>query len=299
MTMETCPASISSIGQWVYYTVPGFKNIYVCTCIFAPITFSHPLLRFASWVPSLMWAQGHFADCPNNCLRGNILGGAAPFFSDERIFPDGLAYKLADCTMADNHVACEIEYFNVHVDVCIDMCIMEIACSPALQLISCIWSWHFVDNINWIHDIWVSPLVHHMHGPIHFDKTMTWHIIYYNIILIDQYVCITLLHGPSHFKPPLVLPRSETYIVKWWMAHYGAPSAKPQKGWTNNKNFIDLDLGKFNRSILDGRPKIQPVKKTISKSSGKVSYSGTSDLKKTQPWPHLLMNLTFVIIDAC
>ena len=77
-------------------------------------------------------------------------------------------------------------------------------------------------------------------------------------------------------------PASETYLIKWWMAHYGAASAKPEKGWTNNPACQKLDLGKFDRRVLDGKDVVKTVKKTISKS-GKTSYSGTAQLKSTQP----------------
>ncbi|CAK9014583.1 unnamed protein product, partial [Durusdinium trenchii] len=34
---------------------------------------------------------------------------------------------------------------------------------------------------------------------------------------------------------------SNVYRIKWWMGHYGAPSAKPQVGWCNNQKFGHLD----------------------------------------------------------
>jgi len=67
------------------------------------------------------------------------------------------------------------------------------------------------------------------------------------------------------------------------MGHYGAGSAKPQRGWCNNKKFGHLDKGKFNyKEFASKREKVTTVKKGISKS-GKPSYSGTRALKETQP----------------
>lgn len=63
------------------------------------------------------------------------------------------------------------------------------------------------------------------------------------------------------------------------MGHYGAASAKPERGWTNNKKFAQLDQGKLEKTF---KPTIKTVKKTICKDTGKVSYSGSKDLKGTQ-----------------
>lgn len=75
---------------------------------------------------------------------------------------------------------------------------------------------------------------------------------------------------------------AQVYRIKWWMGHYGAPSAKPQVGWCNNQKFGHLDKGPY-RHKLQPKPKIQTVKKTVNKTTGKVSYSGTRDLKTSQP----------------
>lgn len=63
------------------------------------------------------------------------------------------------------------------------------------------------------------------------------------------------------------------------MGHFGASSAKPEKGWTNNPAFARLDQGKLDFKSF--KASVKTVKKTISKS-GKSSYSGTKDLKSTQ-----------------
>lgn len=63
------------------------------------------------------------------------------------------------------------------------------------------------------------------------------------------------------------------------MGHYGAASAKPERGWCNNPKFAALDKGKYDTKANPST--IKTVKKTISKN-GKSSYSGTKDLKSTQ-----------------
>lgn len=77
-------------------------------------------------------------------------------------------------------------------------------------------------------------------------------------------------------------PASKVYAIKWRMGHYGADSAKPERGWCNNRNFQHLDKGPYNS--YGASPKVKTVIKTINKN-GKVSYSGTPALKKTQPHP--------------
>ena len=82
----------------------------------------------------------------------------------------------------------------------------------------------------------------------------------------------------------------QVYLVKWYMAHFGASSSKPTKGWCNHKKLARLDLGKYHRRIMnDGRKKIQTVRRSISKKTGKPSYTGTPHLKSTQFWAHLLL----------
>ena len=63
------------------------------------------------------------------------------------------------------------------------------------------------------------------------------------------------------------------------MGHYAAPSAKPQIGWCNNIKFQHLDQGPYKRGP---KPKMKTVKKTVSKTTGKVFYTGTPELKSSQ-----------------
>ena len=114
--------------------------------------------------------------------------------------------------------------------------------------------------------------------------------------------------APSPSKPPCSNPGSrwidpcsipelmpvcaEAFRFSWWMGHYGSGSAKPQRGLTNNRMFAKIDLGKFDMKAFNaekGSNKVQPVKKTISKKSGKSSWSGTPQLKETQCQPQLFM----------
>ena len=64
------------------------------------------------------------------------------------------------------------------------------------------------------------------------------------------------------------------------MGSFGAPSAKPSKGWTNNKRFALINRGPYKHD--DSKAKLKTVTKTISKTSGKVSVTGTPALKETQ-----------------
>ena len=71
------------------------------------------------------------------------------------------------------------------------------------------------------------------------------------------------------------------------MSHFGARSAKPQKGWCNNRAFVRLDLGPYRRALLADKQKAQTVRKSISKN-GKKSYTGTKELKQSQFCPYLI-----------
>ena len=83
------------------------------------------------------------------------------------------------------------------------------------------------------------------------------------------------INAPSPSAP-------QVYKIKWYMCHYGGASAKPEIGFCNNRWYALLDKGKLKRSHFDGKPKAQTVKKTISKRTGKASYSGTPALKASQ-----------------
>lgn len=85
---------------------------------------------------------------------------------------------------------------------------------------------------------------------------------------------------------PAFVDSSQVFHFKWHMGHYGAWSPKPQRGWTNNQSFAELNRGPFRRS-KEPKPKVKTVKKTISKATGKVQYTGTKELKSTQSGAYL------------
>jgi hypothetical protein len=45
-------------------------------------------------------------------------------------------------------------------------------------------------------------------------------------------------------------------------------------------------MGKYDGKFFEGKTKVETVRKTISKKTGKESYSGTADLKKSQSCPY-------------
>jgi len=77
----------------------------------------------------------------------------------------------------------------------------------------------------------------------------------------------------------------QVYTFTWKMGAFeGATSEKPERGWTNNRQFARIALPyKRDPSKKSGKP---TVIKTISKS-GKPSYSGTKELKNTQYRPYI------------
>ena len=80
---------------------------------------------------------------------------------------------------------------------------------------------------------------------------------------------------------------SQVYLFKWHMGHYGAPTPKPQQGWTNSRQFAKIRKGKW--SYSDNAPSsVKTVKKTICKTSGKSSYCGTPELKASQSGTYML-----------
>lgn len=84
----------------------------------------------------------------------------------------------------------------------------------------------------------------------------------------------------------------QVFTFKWHMGHYGALSQKPQRGWCNNCNYAILDRGAWSRKVLP-KPKVKNVIKTINKETGKVSYSGTPQLKQSQSWAQLISYCMF------
>lgn len=81
------------------------------------------------------------------------------------------------------------------------------------------------------------------------------------------------------------------------MGHYGAPTPKPQQGWTNSRQFAKIRKGKW--SYSDNAPSsVKTVKKTICKTSGKSSYCGTPELKASQSGTYICYSPRWYLNDA-
>ena len=119
--------------------------------------------------------------------------------------------------------------------------------------------------------------------------------IYFTAVCIRITQTLTLRSKPSMMDLPhdFSWPTSpssgpsQVYHFKWHMGHYGAPTPKPQQGWTNSRKFAKIRKGKWSY-LDDGRPSVKTVKKTISKTSGKASYCGTPELKASQSGTYML-----------
>ena len=101
------------------------------------------------------------------------------------------------------------------------------------------------------------------------------------------------INFPSPWAP-------QVFKVKWYMCHYGAQSAKPEIGFCNNRWCSLLDKGKLDRLHFQGKTKVETVRKTISKRTGKASYSGTPALKASQSLNlfgvHVVWTYIYIII---
>ena len=110
-------------------------------------------------------------------------------------------------------------------------------------------------------------------------------ITLYSPIYVSDLTPIALQSSSLHQLPLLSTP-AQVYAIKWHMGHYGSASAKPEKGWTNNRKFQHLNKGKFAYKKNPGT--LKTVKRTINKETGKVSTTGTKDLKSTQFCPYFV-----------
>ena len=69
-------------------------------------------------------------------------------------------------------------------------------------------------------------------------------------------------------------------IVRWWMAHYNAPTAKRHWMYGNSPRILDLDKGR-----LTGWRRPEKAKQTTRgyhDKQGKRRYVGTSNLRKSE-----------------
>lgn len=79
----------------------------------------------------------------------------------------------------------------------------------------------------------------------------------------------------------------QVYRIWWWMRHYSAGSAKRHVGLTNNAYCDKFNLGRLTRAQRESCT-TKTTKKTVNKSTGRVGYQGTSQLKGTQFLGHML-----------
>ena len=75
---------------------------------------------------------------------------------------------------------------------------------------------------------------------------------------------------------------SKVYRIGWWMAHYGAQSAKRHQGFTNNKWAEMYNRGKLLPHQRPRAPDFRPVRYTRDRNGNK-RWHGTKHLKQTQP----------------
>ena len=87
---------------------------------------------------------------------------------------------------------------------------------------------------------------------------------------------------------PLPAPNvAQVYVTKWWMMHYGAPTAKREHGMSNAVSALLLDLGKLSRKEMEAKT-THKLAKTSVNASGKKQWTGVrKSLKESQSKPRL------------
>lgn len=75
---------------------------------------------------------------------------------------------------------------------------------------------------------------------------------------------------------------SQVTVVRWWMAHYQAPTAKRHLGFANSTVIRRLDRGKLH--VPRGGPTKGKVKtcQKYKDANGKTRYKGTRHLRATE-----------------
>lgn len=76
---------------------------------------------------------------------------------------------------------------------------------------------------------------------------------------------------------------AQVFRVCWWMGHFGHPSPKRHKAFTNNKWCEKYNLGrlKVHEFVADQKPEDKTAIKYKDKA-GKLRYKGSGALKKSQ-----------------
>ena len=131
---------------------------------------------------------------------------------------------------------------------------------------------------------------------------MAYDPIFFLLACIQQHVYINryYISQPSN-NSTNILPNScwpQVYTFKWHMGHYGSDTPKPEKGWTNHAKFAEIRKGKWSYKNNSSSSGVKTVQKTISKTTGKSSYSGTPALKKSQSGAYLptYINELFILV---
>ena len=92
---------------------------------------------------------------------------------------------------------------------------------------------------------------------------------------------------------PSLINTLKVYVCRFWMMHYNHSCPKRSIVWSSNPHIMKFDQGplttEFKRNQREVHGHVQTVKKTINKTTGKASYSGSSALKGTQTRPYLLI----------
>ena len=83
---------------------------------------------------------------------------------------------------------------------------------------------------------------------------------------------------------------SQVVTVGWWMMHYGAPSPKRSKGWSNNPAVLELDRGRLARSAMEASQ--TTLARHYRDKNGCWRWVGlTKSMKQSASYPELIIML--------
>ena len=97
---------------------------------------------------------------------------------------------------------------------------------------------------------------------------------------------------PTLYMLNLASHGTKVWRAKWFMAHYGAWSPKPQYAWSNSSHIGRLNAGKLVGWLKWKRAKDEPQLKTCEvykNKKGQTCYKGTRNLRKSE----LLISILF------
>lgn len=73
---------------------------------------------------------------------------------------------------------------------------------------------------------------------------------------------------------------------RFWMQHFGAPSAKPTACWGNDPDILhSLDKGVLKKTFREEHTSVKTTRKYNDKKTGKSRFQGTPELKSSQCYP--------------